>query len=265
MPNKSTRPLSQIDVITKIQSHLSVDDYNFSETRYVNNRTKMQVRCIKHGLFERLPIYLMNGAGCPICEKHKNPKGRLTVEQYKVFASEIYDNKYDYSLVTDISGIITIVCPEHDKFTTRASAHISPKQKYSCRYCHQKHSKGEIEIKKFLDLHNIEYIMEYSIKGQTGIRNNFPLRYDFFLPTKKTVIEFDGRHHFVPTKYGGQNDDDALAQHKLTKLYDGMKTLNAILLGYRVIRIGVAQYQNIDRILIDTILADTEEQLGVYY
>lgn len=107
--------------------------------------------------------------------------------------------------------------------------------------------------------------MEYSINGQTGIGNNFPLRYDFFLPTKKMVIEFDGKHHFVPTRYGGQTDDDSVAQHKHTKLYDSIKTANAILLGYKVIRIVVLQHQNIEQILTDTILADTKEQLGVYY
>lgn len=194
----------------------------------------------------------MKGNGCPICEKKSKSRSKLTVEQYKLFASEIHDNKYDYSLVNDlIPEKISVICLIHGIFQVRPSAHVAPKQQYGCQRCANIESKGEIRIKRRLDELGIRYIREFSLATQTGINNNTLLRYDFYLPDYKVIVEYDGMHHFRPVRYGGQCYVDARRQHQRTKLYDGMKTMNAVLSGLYIIRIGFQSFDKIADILSD--------------
>lgn len=48
------------------EKHPNVD-YDFSNSVYVNSLTKMDVVCLKHGVFTTKPNWLMNGNGCPRC------------------------------------------------------------------------------------------------------------------------------------------------------------------------------------------------------
>lgn len=41
--------------------------YDYSEVKYVNDRTKVAIICVKHGLFEQLSCDHLHGAGCPKC------------------------------------------------------------------------------------------------------------------------------------------------------------------------------------------------------
>jgi very-short-patch-repair endonuclease len=43
------------------------DKYDYSNVKYINNRTKIDIICKEHGLFKQLPIGHLNGNGCPLC------------------------------------------------------------------------------------------------------------------------------------------------------------------------------------------------------
>ena len=63
-------------------------------------------------------------------------------------------------------------------------------------------SKGEYAISKILQEHNIDFIQEYTPKNLP-----FKGRFDFYIPTEKYFIEFDGQQHFENIKFfGGEKD-----------------------------------------------------------
>lgn len=56
------------------------DDYDYSEVNYTNNRTVIRLKCKKHGdVFERLPLNLLKGWGCPSCNKEQGKTWANTV------------------------------------------------------------------------------------------------------------------------------------------------------------------------------------------
>lgn len=71
--------------------------------------------------------------------------------------------------------------------------------KHGCRCC--KRSKGEIEIKRILDLLNIEYNTQ---KRFDDCRNSKPLPFDFYLLLYNILIEYQGEQHFKSIEvFGG--------------------------------------------------------------
>lgn len=74
------------------------------------------------------------------------------------------------------------------------SSELRTGRKFCCELC--KASSGEIKIAQILHDNNIEYIKQYCfpdlINNQTG--RNF--RFDFYIPNKNYLIEYDGEPHF---------------------------------------------------------------------
>lgn len=58
------------DFINKSKS-IHNNKYNYSEFKYVNNRTKSTIICPKHGKFLQTPHNHLSGYGCPICNQSK--------------------------------------------------------------------------------------------------------------------------------------------------------------------------------------------------
>ena len=95
------------------------DSYDFNESIYVNNATKVKVICNKHGEFFSSPKHLMEGHGCPKCGvERKAEKLKLTTEEVKSRIDKIFNGKYDTSKVEykNIGKKITLICPIHGEF-----------------------------------------------------------------------------------------------------------------------------------------------------
>ena len=76
-----------------------------------------------------------------------------------------------------------------------------------CPKC--KGSAGERAVATYLDDNDIEYIREYSFDD---CRDKMPLRFDFYLPEKNAVIEFDGIQHFMPVSFVHTDDRESVAE-----------------------------------------------------
>lgn len=109
--------------------------YDYSKVKYVNNSTKIDVICPKHGAFKQYPSALYNGIGCPSCgyEKRKN-RGSMTNEEWIKRAEEKHGKKYDYSRVIykGHDGKVWIGCPIHGWFEQEAGVHL---QGFGCQKC----------------------------------------------------------------------------------------------------------------------------------
>lgn len=55
--------------------------YNYSQIKYVNNCTHIEIICSNHGKFIQTPTAHLMGRGCPIC---KSSKGELMITNYLI-------------------------------------------------------------------------------------------------------------------------------------------------------------------------------------
>jgi hypothetical protein len=109
---------------------------------------------------------------------------KLTTDEFNLRATEIHNNKYDYSLVEykNSRTKVKIICPIHGTFEQIPYVHLKP---CGCPKCSHIISKPELEICEFLDEYNIDYE-----QSNRSILNGKEL--DIVIPTKMLAIEFNG-------------------------------------------------------------------------
>lgn len=180
--NKTTE-----DFIAQAKS-IHGNKYDYSNTKYVNNKTKVKIYCKNcNTYFLQTPINHLTGCGCSNC----NPYKKLSLKEFIHKASVIHNNIYDYSMVKYINSRskINIFCKKCNKFfKQKPNNHLIGN---GCPFC--KNSKGEIQIKNWLDKHSIKYEAQKRFSGCKDIR---ALPFDFYLPTYNLCIEYQGRQHY---------------------------------------------------------------------
>lgn len=169
--------------------------FDYSLVKYINMETKIKIICPIHGVFEQRADSHLKTSGCPKCSYDNQ---RKTHSDFINKSNEVHNNTYDYTLIDYVNSStkINIICPIHGIFSQNPNNHIS--KKYGCPLCRE--SKGEKEVKRILDLNNINYIREKKFNDCKYIKE---LKFDFYLPEKNICIEYDGKQHFQPIKYWG--------------------------------------------------------------
>lgn len=112
-----------------------------------------------------------------------------------------------------------------------------------CPFCRE--SKGEKDILKYLDKHDIKYIRQYRYEDCKDTRT---LPFDFYLPDYNTCIEYDGELHYKTIDfYGG---DEEL---KKQQCRDNIKTHYCKNNNIKLIRIPYWELKNINKILSENL------------
>lgn len=108
-----------------------------------------------------------------------------------------------------------------------------------CPTCDE--SKGEKVIREYLENNNIEFIQEYRFDG-CRYKNQLP--FDFYIPNKNLIIEFDGIQHFeVRDYFGGEKEfEDTKIRDKIKNDYCKDNNIN-------LLRIPYWELSNIEKIL----------------
>jgi hypothetical protein len=173
---------------------IHVNVYGYSLTNYINNYTKINIICSKHGVFKQKPTHHINRKdGCPKCSgKNK------TTDEFIKECKLLNEDKYDYSLVKYINNKIKvkIICSEHGIFEQTPDAHLGQKQ--GCPKCNE--SKGEKQIMTYLINKEIKFIYN---KRFLDCKDNKQLPFDFYLPDYNMCIEYDGDQHYRSIKHFG--------------------------------------------------------------
>jgi len=201
--NKRMLDENDFNKVTKINK----EKYDYSNTIFRNN-SKIKIICKKHGEFEQNIWYHFNGSGCPKCS-HKNLNASEFIELFNI----VHNYTYDYSKTEYIRSNkkIKIICKKHGEFEQTPNHHLNGQ---GCPFC--KSSKGEKEIRLFLEKNNIKFVQQQTFKNCKYKQNLF---FDFYLPNHNICIEYDGILHFKSVKYfGGEK------KLKLTQLRDKIKT-----------------------------------------
>lgn len=119
--------------------------YDYSETVYKNQKTKIKIICLIHGEFEQFPNNHLVGKGCFGCNGNKRKSLYSFIEE----VNEIHNNKYDYSLVKykNNETKVKIICPEHGIFDQKPSNHLMGKGCISCASNDKRDTKQDFILK----------------------------------------------------------------------------------------------------------------------
>lgn len=119
------------------------DKYDYSSLIYVNNSTKINIVCRKHGFFTQLPSSHLMGNGCPKCANEERGKNKSSSkDNFIQKAKKVHNNKYDYSKVNYVNNQtkVCIVCPEHGEFWQRPNNHLNGQ---GCPICSKLNKKNK--------------------------------------------------------------------------------------------------------------------------
>lgn len=197
------RKILQLESFINRSRSVHGDRYDYSETKYINFRTKLRIRCKIHGFFYQYPSNHMAGNNCPKCNeedrKRRGKSRRLTNEDFIKDCTKVHNGIYDYSetIYMDSRSKVIVKCPKHGRFYPIANLH---KRGSGCPHCNK--SKGELLISNILNELGIKYITQKTFEDLKSERN-YPYKFDFFIPKKETVIEYDGELHFRPYEHFG--------------------------------------------------------------
>lgn len=198
------------------------NEYTFLDD-YVNIDVKIRVKHNKCGnIYKVQPYSFLKGVRCPYC----NGGIKKSNEDFKKGVYDLVGN--DYTFLDPYVNSGTKIKVKHNKCGNIYE--VTPNnflQGYRCPYCNS--PKGETIITKLLDTLNINY--EYQ-KTFEDLKDKSYLSYDFYIPNRNILIEYQGIQHYQPIDHFGGNDRFTVQQK-----HDQMKLEYAKDHGYNLITV----------------------------
>lgn len=172
--------------------------------------------------------HLRGRGGCKKCSSRL--ANLSSKEEFIAKAKLIHHNKYDYSLVDykNSNTKIKIICNTcKNVFEQTPKAHL---QNENCPYC--KHSLKEEIILNYLKQNNIKF--EYQKRFKDLLDKKY-LSYDFYLPDKNLLIEYNGEQHYNIIDYFGGRKRFLLQKHHdwLKRKYAKKHQINLLTITYK--------------------------------
>lgn len=230
------------------------DKYSYRKTEYCSGHKKVVITCSRHGDFEQDPYSHLSGCGCPACKAEKISVLRSSsTERFIKRAREKYGEKYDYSQAEyrGNRNKVKVLCRKHGGFWAVPADFISRSRNGGCPLCGE--SSGENRIRVWLDNNGLsdKYRTEHKF---ADLKDKDLLRYDFYIPSKNLLVEYNGRQHYKPTMFGTESKLEAENKLKTQRHHDWLKRKYARDHSIRLLVIPFTEFKNIDKIL--------EEALG---
>lgn len=168
--------------------------YDYSLVDYQGIENKVEIICPKHGAFKQTPNTHIHGGGCPACVGLE----RYGTGEFIRRASEVHNNKYDYSKTEYISAKkkVIIICPEHGEFTQAPHHHIKG---IGCPRCkadilsalHVKTTEDFISDAQIVHGDKYDYSQVNYVNGETDIRIICP-EHGEFIQMPRTHLQKSG-------------------------------------------------------------------------
>ena len=230
-----------IDMANKIHNF----KFDYSNTNYLNSKTKIEIICPFHGSFIQSPSDHLSKCGCPKCGFKSMVELRRKKDEihFELKAKRIHGNTYDYSNVEYKSATkkIKIICKKHGEFLQTPNIHLDG---CGCPKCNE--SSGERKIRIFLENKQISFVQQKTFDECINTKTFKKLKFDFYLPEFNLCIEFDGRQHNQSVdKFGGEKEllNNIFKDNIKNKYCDGSKNKPSL------IRISYTQFNEIESIL----------------
>lgn len=193
MPTK----LSKIEILNRFRvTHGNI--YEYSNVKFVNVSTHVDIICPHHGIFKQTPHKHIQGRGCPLCAKSSRSKSCIKPKSISDL-HVIHGGKYDYpkfdSLVR-LTDNILVVCQIHGEFTIRLKNHLSGQGCAKCAHLNNGgayHRMSPEERSSIKDgfLYKLKLYNSQELFYKVGITTNPDLRLKVskFSPYEMEVIE----------------------------------------------------------------------------
>lgn len=161
--------------------------YSYETVDFTNNKTKISIRCLEHGLFLQTVASHLSGCGCPQCGIESRAfKNTLDTQDFIRLAKEAHSDKYDYSaaIYNGAREPIEIACRKHGNFYQRPNDHLYG---HGCPKCNKTVSSIESRWLDILGVPNDKQHRTVTIK--VGSKR---FSVDGFNSLTKTIYEFYG-------------------------------------------------------------------------
>jgi Zn finger protein HypA/HybF involved in hydrogenase expression len=175
------------------------DRYSYDESTYTDVSSKMKIKCYVHGWFSQKPYQHYSGSGCNKCaiiEVHE--KQKIDFKEFKNRSQLKHGSRYNYSEgeYIDIFTPVKISCDKHGVFYQKPRDHYRGS---GCPKCQS--SRGENSVRLILQRLGIKFKEQKTFEG---LKYKSKLKCDFYIPSSKTVIEYNGLQHYEPISvFGG--------------------------------------------------------------
>ena len=164
------------------------------------------------------PANVLLGRGCPKCKSHK--LSDMFVKSHNAYVEQLSSVNSDLEVIEEYKNAKTPIL--HRCKVDGYEWKIAPSNVLSGQGCPRcQESKGEREIRQWLESNNITYIYQ---KPFEDCKDKKSLPFDFYIPNYNLCIEYDGEQHFEPVDFSGKGKDYALEQFSLTQYHDSIKT-----------------------------------------
>lgn len=207
------------------------NDYDYSLISRIDpldSQTKVEIICnaCQFQFPQRITSHVNDGCGCPRCAGVLPYTRDIFIEK----AIKKHGDSFDYSNVSTTDKLTTsikvdILCRKCiNLFKRSIGSHIHHGS--GCPKCNR--SVGELIIEKYLLDNFISYNVEYTL---STLKKK---RFDFIIPDKKCLIEYDGIQHFYRREYFYKTQE----KFDERRMIDVQKSIAAIKEGYTLIRIS---------------------------
>src|ERR1019366_9155893 len=183
------KPYTTETLVAKFIEVRGNEEFDYSMVIGNNNYEPVKIRCKKADhIFEQTPSNHIAGAGCPECAGLKPHTNESIIAKFIA----VHGDLYGYSLVEYIDYLtpIKMICIEDGIFEQSPSNHVAGQGCPRCLY------KNQTRVEKALDKFGLRH-KKIIIKANG--RKYYP---DFYFPDYNLVIEYNGKQHYGPLKYG---------------------------------------------------------------
>lgn len=171
-------------------------------------------------------------SGCPVCNVRKVERDtQWMIDKIKEVTNGEYETESEYTGIACRIKVKHLVCGH--VYETNPNTIINSKS--GCPACNL--SRGETEIRRYLDKNGIKFVKEYKIKKDKK-------RYDF--KVGNVLIEFDGEQHFIERVKKHTFFKGSLRDRQINDRY---KTNLTLFYNYKLVRISYTEIKNVDKIL----------------
>lgn len=162
---------------------------------YINSRKKIKWKCLNNNcLYEwfSCPVSVINSkSGCPKC-----------ANQIKI-TNEIIDKRLANKTIIRIGNCINSATPiEMQCLNCKLIWKSSPSNIFAGYGCPKCKHKNEKIIHNYLKDNNIIFEYQKHIK-QINSKEIKKYKVDFYLPNQNIIIEYNGKQHYNPVRFGG--------------------------------------------------------------
>ena len=180
--------------------------YDYTQVDYINQRTKVKIKCKKHDLkFEQIPYAFLQGIGCNICSKEDSDSKRSveTLLKIRKYVNKLEGKCLSVEYITNDKNL-QFECKFGHKFKESWSD-----VKNSLRWC-PKCSKNRL-IGESIARQIIEHALQLDFPS-VYIKEMEGLQLDGYNAEHKIAFEYQGYQHYTQTSYFHESDSQYKSQ-----------------------------------------------------